>query len=129
MQGSGHSLGTGRQRGLSAIGSLAVLIAIVAAVVVTLKLAPHYLDFYTMQSVIEGLPSNDVRTMSRQNLNDALKKRMKINNLRDFEIQDIITLDRSREGTVLQVKYERREHIMFNVDVVLTFEKRYEYNS
>lgn len=129
MQVPATSTGVRRQRGLSAIGSLAVLIAIVGAVILTLKLAPHYIDFYTMQTVIEGLPANDVRNMSRHNFDDMLKKRMKINNLRDFEIRDIISVDKSREGTVLEVKYERREHILFNVDVVLTFEKRYEYNS
>ncbi|MEQ8857825.1 MAG: DUF4845 domain-containing protein [Pseudomonadales bacterium] len=129
MQVRTQSSAAPRQRGLSAIGSLLVLILIVGGVLVTLKLVPHYIDFYTVQSVIEGLPANDVRTMSRQSLNDMLKKRMKINNLRDFEIRDIISVDRSREGTVLEVKYERREHLLFNVDVVMSFEKRYEYKS
>lgn len=122
------SAGRRRQRGLTAIGGLAVLLLIVSGVTLTLKLAPHYLDYYTLQSVLEGLPASEVRTMSRTSLRDTLKKRFKINNLRDFEISDIITLDRSRDGTVLLLKYERREHLLFNVDVVLTFEKRYEYS-
>lgn len=117
-----------RQRGLSAMGALLVLILLVAGVTVTLKLAPHYIDFYTVQSVIEGLPEKDVRTMPRAALTDNLKKRFKINNLRDFDIRDIITLDRSREGTVLEVSYERREHLFLNIDVVISFHKRYEYS-
>ena len=116
-----------RERGLSAMGALGMLIVIVAGITLTLKLAPHYIDFYTMQSVIEGLPPQEVRGMTRTNLNEALQKRFKINNLRDFKIRDIIELERSRDGTVLMVKYERREHLFFNVDVVITFEKRYEY--
>jgi len=120
--------GRARQRGLSAMGGLLVLVLVVSGITLTLKLAPHYLDFYTIDSIIEGLPANDVRSMSRPALNDMLKKRFKINNLRDLEISDIITLERSREGTVLEVRYERREHILFNVDVVITFEKRYEYS-
>lgn len=117
-----------RQLGLTAVGGLAVLLLIVSGVTLTLKLAPHYIDYYTLQSVLDGLPADDVRSMSRTSLHDMLKKRFKINNLRDFEISDIITLDRSRDGTVLLLKYERREHLLFNVDVVLTFEKRYEYS-
>ena len=117
-----------RQRGLSAMGGLALLVLIVSGITLTLKLAPHYIDFYTMTSVLDGLPADDVRTMSRPALNEMLQKRFKINNLRDFEIRDIITLERSREGTVLEVRYERREHILFNVDVVITFEKRYDYS-
>jgi hypothetical protein len=80
-----------------------------------------------MQSVLEGLPAQEVRTISRVNLHEMIQKRFKINNLRDFKIRDIINLDRSRDGTVLELKYERREHLFFNVDVVISFEKRYEY--
>ena len=116
-----------RQGGLSAIGGLVVLILVVGGITLTLKLAPHYIDFYTMQSVIEGLPAQEVRGMTRTGLSDMLEKRFKINNLRGFKIRDIITVDRGRDGTVLEVKYERREHLFFNVDVVITFEKRYEY--
>ena len=116
-----------RQGGLSALSALAALLAIVAVITVTLKLAPHYIDFFTMRSVIQGLPANEVRSMSRTALNEMLQKRFKINNLRDFDIRDIIDLDRSREGTVLELKYERREHLIYNVDVVISFEERYEY--
>lgn len=117
-----------RQRGLTAMGGLLALVLIVSGITLTLKLAPHYIDFYTLESVLDGLPADDVRTMSRPALHEMLQKRFKINNLRDFEIRDIITLDRSREGTVLELKYERREHILFNIDVVITFEKRYDYS-
>lgn len=116
-----------RVRGLSAMGMLVVLVVVVGLVTVTLKLAPHYIDFYTVQSVVERLPPQEVRTMTRANLHEMLEKRFKINNLRDFAIRDIINLERSRESTVLEIKYERREHLFFNVDVVLTFHKRYEY--
>lgn len=118
-----------RQRGLSAIGGLVVLVLVVGGIILTLKLAPHYIDFYTMQSVLEGMPAKDVRTLNRGALNDAIEKRFKINNLRDFKIRDIINVERSRDATVLEVSYERREHLFFNIDVVITFEKNYEYSN
>lgn len=127
MRASALSSSAHSQGGLSAMGMLVVLILIVSGITLTLKLAPHYIDFYTMQSVVEGLPPDEVRRMTRTGLHDALEKRFKINNLRDFRIRDIITLDRSRDSTVVEIKYERREHLFFNVDVVITFEKRYEY--
>lgn len=118
-----------RQRGLSALGMLFVLVVVVLAGMLTLKLVPHYMDFYTIQSILQGLPASEVKSATRTSLSDSLKKRFKINNLRDFEIRDIITLERSREATVLLLAYERREHLFFNVDVVLNFEKRIEYSS
>jgi hypothetical protein len=116
-----------RQRGLTAVGGLAVLVLVVSAIMVTLKIGPHYIDFYTIQSVIDGLPREDMRTMSRAALNDQLAKRFQINNLRDYSIRDIITVERSRDSTVLEVQYERRENLFLNIDVVITFHKRYEY--
>lgn len=116
-----------RQRGLSAMGMLVLLIVVVGGITLTLKLLPHYIDYYTINSVIEGLPAQDVRTMSRTSLSEMLEKRFRINNLRGFSIRDMIDLDRGRDGTVLHLKYEQRQHLFFNVDVVLSFEKDYEY--
>jgi hypothetical protein len=123
----GRYLGARRQRGMTAIGGLAMLVIIVSAITLTLKLVPHYIDFHSIKSVIEELPREEVRGMSRAALNEQLDKRFKINNLRDFAIRDIITVERSRNATVLQVQYERREKLFLNIDVVITFHKRYEY--
>ena len=117
-----------RQRGVTAIGGLAILIVVVSAIILTLKLAPHYIDFYTIQTVIDGLPQDEMKTMSRTALNEQLTKRFQINNLRDFPIRDIITVERSRDSTVLEIQYERRENLFLNIDVVITFHKRYEYS-
>jgi hypothetical protein len=116
-----------QQRGMTAIGGLVTLIVIVSAITLTLKILPHYIDFYTIQTVIEGLPRDEVRGMTRVALNEQLDKRFQINNLRDFAIRDIITVERGRDATVLQVQYERRENLFLNIDVVITFHKRYEY--
>lgn len=116
-----------RQHGLSALGTLVAVVVVVLSVTLVLKLAPYYIDFYTIQSVLEEIPAQDMRSMSRSKLDDVLKKRFSINNLRDFDIRDIISLQRSRDSTVLELSYEQREHLFFNVDVVLTFDKRYEY--
>jgi hypothetical protein len=127
MRHSVSSRPASRQRGLTAVGWLVVLLLVVSGITLTLKLGPHYIDFYTLDSVMEGLPEGEVHGMSRAAINDVLEKRFKINNLRDFAIRDIITVDRSRDGTVLEVNYERREHLFLNVDVVVTFHERYSF--
>jgi hypothetical protein len=116
-----------RQRGLTAVGGLVALIVAGSVILLALKLVPHYIDFFTIQTVIEGLPRDEVRSMSRVALNEQLDKRFKINNLREYVIRDIISLERRRDVTVLEVHYERRENLFLNIDVVITFHKRYEY--
>lgn len=116
-----------RQRGLSMIGWLAVLVLIASGITLTLKLLPHYIDYRTIQSVLGGLPANEVHSMSRPALLESIDKRFTINNLRDFRIRDIIEIERSRDATALVVNYERREHLFFNIDVVIKFNDRFEY--
>lgn len=116
-----------KQTGLSFIGWLLVIGAIASGVTLILKLGPHYIDYYTMKSVIEGLPSDRVHDMSRSELKETLEKRFKVNNLRDFKVSDVVKVERLRDGTNLLLEYERREHLFLNVDVVLTFSERYQY--
>ena len=116
-----------RQAGLSFLGALLVIAVIASAVTLILRLGPHYIDFYTLKSVIEGLPADRVHEMTRPDIREALEKRFKVNNLRDFKVSDVITVERLRDNTVLQLAYERREHLFLNVDVVLVFSERYQY--
>ena len=116
-----------KQSGLTFIGWLLVLAVVASGVTLILKLGPHYIDFQTMKSVIEGLPANRVHQMSRPDIRESLEKRFKVNNIRDLKVSDVITVERLRDSTVLQLDFERREHLFLNVDVVLTFSERYEY--
>lgn len=116
-----------KQQGLSAWGALAALGIAVAAITLVLRLGPHYIDWQTMKSVIDGLPPDKVHTMSKEEIRDTLQKRFKINSLRDFDLREIIIIERQKAGTTLLVQYERREPIVANVDAVLTFSERYEY--
>jgi len=115
------------QAGLSFLGWLLVIAAIASGVTLVLKLGPHYIDYYTIRSVMQGLPADRVHEMSRPEIREALEKRFKVNNIRDFEVEDVVTVERQRDNTVLDLAYERREHLFFNVDVVLTFSEQYRY--
>ena len=116
-----------KQHGASALGMLIGVSALVACVTLLLKLGPHYIDWQTMKSVFDGLPKN-VHTMSKDDIRESLQKRFRVNSLRDFDLKEILTIDRQKTGTVLVVHYEVREPIVGNVDAVLTFGDRYEYH-
>lgn len=109
------------------LGMLAGLCGLIAVLTLVLKLGPHYIDFQTMKSVINGLPASQVHTMSKSDIYNSLKKRFKVNSLRDFDVKDVITIERQKTGTVLTVAYERRENIVANVDAVLTFSEQYQF--
>jgi hypothetical protein len=123
---SDSSLRTG-QTGASAISTLCVLLVVVSILSLALKLGPHYIDFRTIQSVVNQLPPNEVNTMPRAAVFEALEKRFPLNSLYDFKVRDIIQFERGPEATTLTVAYEKRENLFMNIDVVIRFDKRYEY--
>ena len=116
-----------KQRGASALGILVGVSALVACVTLVLKLGPHYIDWQTMKAVFDGLPKN-VHTLSKDEIRETLQKRFRVNSLRDFDLKEIVTIDRQKTGTTLIVHYEVREPIVGNVDAVLTFGDTYEYH-
>lgn len=116
------------QKGASAIAILIGVAILISVVTLLLRLGPHYIDWQTMKSIIEELPAQQMNTMSPDDIREALRKRFKINSLRDFDLKKIITVDRSKKaGTTLIVEYEQREHLIGNVDAVLTFREQYTY--
>ena len=116
-----------RQQGLGVIGMLLVVGVIVASVMLLLKLGPHYVDWETMKTIVEELPADRVNKMEKGDIRESLRKRFRVNSLRGFDLRKIIKIDRSKEGTIIQIKYEVREHIVSNIDAVLFFEKQYTY--
>ncbi len=121
---------TGRwshQRGAGTLGWLVGACALVAVITLFLRLGPAYLDFRTLQAVMNGLPADEVHEMDKSSVRELLKKRFKINNIRDMEVRDIVSIERTKKSTQVTINYEVRQHILFNVDAVLTFDESYSY--
>lgn len=116
-----------KQAGMSAIAMICVLLVIVSILSLTLKIGPHYIDYRTIQSIVNTLPADQVHTMSRAAILESLEKRFPLNSLYDFKVRDIIAVERDRESTRVTIDYEKRENLFLNLDVVITFKKEYEY--
>ena len=121
---------TGRwsqQRGAGTIGWVAGALALVSIITLTLRLGPHYLDFRTLQAVMDSLPADEVHEMDNRSVRALLQKRFLINNIRSVKVRDIVKFDRSKNSTEISIGYEVREHLLFNIDAVLTFHESYRY--
>ncbi len=121
---------TGRwshQRGASMVGWLVGAVALVSIITLLLRLGPHYLDFRTLQAVMDGLPADQVHEMDFRSVRELLQKRFLINNIRSKKVRDIVSFERTKKDTQVNISYEVREHIVFNIDAVLTFSESYSY--
>lgn len=116
-----------RQRGMAMIQWLVLILIVGGTATMAIRTVPHYIDYYTMVSVVEALPKNQVHVMSKQKIRESLKKRFKINNIREFDLTKIVAIERKRGVTAVTLEYEIREHLFYNVDVVLSFNKRFDY--
>jgi len=110
-----------RQKGMSKWGWLLVIIAIISTVTTALRIGPHYIDFKIVQGVLANLSERDVhKNMSRRQIEDHFKKQFRIESFR-LSPKEVMKVNRDREETIINIDYEIREHLFYNVDVVLAF--------
>lgn len=118
-----------RQRGMTTLGWIGVIMLIGFAATAAVRLIPHYLDYQTITTIVEALPKSDIHGMARREIRENLKKRFKINNIRALNPKEVIKVNRVKGSTLVVIDYEVKEHLIANVYVVLHFSKEYAYTS
>ena len=116
--------GKHRQRG--SIGSILVILLVVAAVVsVGSRVIPLYLDHNTMGTIMEKMSlENGLALESEGNIRETMRKRLKMNNIRDFDLKEHLKIDRSKVGTELVLDYEVRIELVSNLSLIAAFNKK-----
>ncbi len=114
------------QRGMTAIGWLLVLGLIAFFTLITLRLVPLYLEFAKVASVFESLQTEPgVTRMSKGEILSLIQKRFDVNDVANVNARDTkVSKDKGRLN--ISIQYERREHLISNIDVVATFDKNIE---
>jgi len=85
-----------------------------------------YLEYSKVASVLESLKSQPgIGSDNRAGIIDLVSRRFEVNDVDDLSPKLIKV---SREGGVITISiaYERRQHLMANIDVVGKFEKKVE---
>ena len=117
-----------RQQGMGKWAWLFFLAMMVLIGTAVLRLGPHYIDFRVVQSVADRLPAGQVHSeWTRTEINEHFNKQFRIESFR-IPVKDVLKIDRSREETIVDINYEVREHLFYNIDVVLVFSDRRTFN-
>ena len=116
--------GKHRQRG--SIGSiLVILLVLVSLVSVGSRVVPFYLDHNTMGTIMEKMSlENDLGLESEGNIRDTMRKRLKMNNIRDFDLKEHLKIDHSKVGKELVLDYEVRIELVSNLSLIAAFNKK-----
>lgn len=113
------------QQGLSILGWLMVLAVVAFFASTAFKVMPHYLDYMSLEKIITSVETDkasDVRTVG-EFYNHV--KGMQVNNIRDLNLRDVLKVTQENNEFRAHFKYEKRESLIENLDLVVNFDKEF----
>lgn len=116
-----------KQQGAST--PMVVLFLGMAMIVLTIafKLYPAYYEHWQLQNVISSFEDeSDLGDLSVKEIERRFDSRLQVNNVRDFNSDENLTVLKQDGSLSIYVDYEVRIPIYDNIDAILTFEESLE---
>lgn len=119
---------TSRFRQHGGMGSLIFAILIFGgALSLGAKLVPLYMDHNTMSSILDKMSEEQgMGSRGDSAIRDEMRKRFKLNNIREFDLREHVQIERHGRGTDLILDYEVRVALVSNLDLIASFDKKVE---
>lgn len=118
--------GLRKQRGMTAIGWIIVLGLIAFFTLLILRLAPLYLEYSKVSSVLESLHNEPgITRQSKAEIQRLISRRFEINDVRNVDPK-IAEIESRNNRLTVTLEYERRTNMLGNIDLVVTFDKSVE---
>lgn len=112
------------QKGMTAIGWMLVLGIIAFFTLITLRMVPLYLEFSKVAATLESLKEQtNIGQQTKGEIIKIVRKRFDVNDVRNVDPK-LIKVSKDRGVMKVGIHYERREHLVGNVDIVTTFDKQ-----
>lgn len=111
-----------RQRGLSLIGWLFTLAVLAFAFSAGLKVVPHYMDFWSLKKVMDNAgASKDERLQGADDFVAHVQRGLTVNSISGLDLRKALVVEEQGGVINAHLNYEKREHLVGNVDLVLVF--------
>jgi hypothetical protein len=109
------------QRGIGFLGVLLLLIGIVFVAIVGMKVAPAYIEYFTIKKAVTGMvESGELRNATVADVRKAFDRRAVVDDITSITPQDLeITKDGSE--IVIAFAYEKRIPLFYNISVLIDF--------
>lgn len=117
---------THSQKGLSILSWLVVLAVVAFFASTAFKVMPHYFDYMSMEKIITSIETEraaDIRSIG--DFYAHVSKGMQVNNLRDLSLQEVLKVTLENNEFRAHLKYEKREPLIENLDLVVNFDKEF----
>ncbi|SDD19488.1 DUF4845 domain-containing protein [Aquimonas voraii] len=118
-------LGT-RQRGITLLGFIVVLAVVGFFAFLAMRLFPVYSEYYSVVSAMKGLQAEPgIATQTPEKIRSLLNNRFYISYVESVK-PNHVKITRSGNGYNLNIKYEVRRPMAYNIDFVAKFDKTVE---
>jgi cell division protein FtsL len=109
----------GRQRGMTVIGMLLVMIVVAFVALIGMKVVPMYVQYYSIKSTIESIRKEpQVAQMTPMDIQNAIQKRFDIGYVDNISARDL-KIRNERSGRVLDLIYQDERSLFYGLSVVL----------
>lgn len=114
------------QKGLSLLGWLMVLAVVAFFASTAFRILPHYLDYLSLEKIITNVETDqalDIRSVG--DFYNHVGKGMQVNNIRDLDLRQALTVNVENQYFHARLQYEKREPLIKNLDLVVRFDKEF----
>ncbi len=115
-----------KQGGASFISILAFLVLLGFSLNFLVRIFGMHWDDRLLVSILDGLPEVITRDTSEKEVRKLINNRLDMNRLRSIPTNELVITKHKGEIKMIW-QYERREHVMSNVDIALTFNHEYSF--
>lgn len=122
--GSKLNLSLQQQRGMGYWGWLLIIALLGFALTCVSKMAPAYVDARYVNEGLKSLGQNpNLENMTTGQIKKELNRFFQVNNVRGEPTKSVQVV-RGAKGSVVSINYELRQPLIYNVDVVMKFNKQ-----
>ena len=115
-----------KQKGLTGISIMMIVVVIAFAAAIFLKIMPVYFDAFKVGDVVSAM--KDERGLGDKSNNEIasmILKRLDVNMVSDVTKEHIF-IEKTKNDVFIDVEYEVRKKMFGNLDVVISFKKSVE---
>lgn len=116
--------GRQRERGMTTLGVLILVVFVGLFVFAGIRLAPIYLEHMKVTSVLEGVKKEfDGQNPSRQEIYNSIEKRFDIESISALNYRDI-KVAKVNDGYTVTAQYDNNTPFIANVSFTVSFDKQ-----
>lgn len=115
-----------KQKGASFTSLLLIVVLLVFSLNFIVRIASMQWDDRILVSILEDLPEGFTGTPTEAQVLKLIRNRLDMNRLRGISVDQLV-IKKQKNKVDLVWEYERRDNVMWNVEILLTFKHEYSY--